>query len=196
MLLLSSVWLSGLFGGGHFHQLIPQGLGFAVQIFQHSLPVVLLIIILADIDVVSAVLEHTVDEPSQFVGGGRGRFGSPETGLLAPKISAQGTVAVMKSAGGQAQRLGRAVSAGLGFATEQFAAGFFRPRAQAQPGSEVFTAWPAAHVQANLGNHHQTRIGADPINAGQIHPRDPVQFGAQVQRRLVALGFMPSPGRG
>ncbi len=98
-----------------------------MQIFQHALPVVLLIIILADIDVVSAVLEHTVDEPSQFVGGGRGRFGSPETGLLAPKISAQGTVAVMKSAGGQAQRLGRAVSAGLGFAIEQFAAGFFCP---------------------------------------------------------------------
>ena len=52
-----AVWrlLCGLFGGGHFHPLIPQGLSFAVQIFKHALPGLLLIIILADIDVVGAV---------------------------------------------------------------------------------------------------------------------------------------------
>ena len=84
-------------------KLIAQGLGFALQIRQHPIPILVFIRLLARVNVGRTLPQHTVDQPSQLVRSRRHRFGCPEPGPPPTGIGPQGTVTVGDALGRQPQ---------------------------------------------------------------------------------------------
>jgi len=84
-------------------ELITKGLGFALQIGQHPLPILLFVRLLSRIHVGRTIPQHTIDQPSQLMRGRRNRFGRPEPYPYPTLISTQGTVTVGDALGRQPQ---------------------------------------------------------------------------------------------
>src|SRR5919206_3479675 len=95
-------------------ELIAKGLGFALQIRQHPLTILLLIRLLSRVNVCRTIPQHAIDQPRQLMRGRRNGFGCPEPYPYPTIISPQGTVTVGDALGCQPQ--GRRRPIGGGFA--------------------------------------------------------------------------------
>ena len=84
-------------------ELIAKGLGFALQIRQHPIAILLFIRLLARVHVGWTLSQHAIDEPGQLLRGRRHRFGCPKPCPYPTVIGAQGTVAVGDALGRQPQ---------------------------------------------------------------------------------------------
>ncbi len=59
-------------------ELITKSLGFALQIGQHPITILVFIRLLSRIHVGRTIPQHALDQPSQLMRGRRHRFGRPE----------------------------------------------------------------------------------------------------------------------
>src|SRR6516164_4858625 len=84
-------------------ELIAKGLGFALQIRQHPIAILLFIRLLSRVNVGRTIPQHAIDEPGQLMRRRRNRFGCPEPGPPPTVIGPQGTVTVGDALGRQPQ---------------------------------------------------------------------------------------------
>ncbi len=96
--------------GFYVDELIAKGLGFALQIRQHPIAILLCIRLLSRVHVGRTIPQHALDEPGQRMRGRRHRFGCPEPGPHPTVIGPQGTVTVGDALGRQPQGRRRPIS--------------------------------------------------------------------------------------
>ena len=82
-------------------ELIAKSLGFALQIRQHPIPILLFIRLLSRVNVGRPISQHPVDQPGQRMRRRRHRLGCPEPGPSPTVRGPEGTVTVGDALGCQ-----------------------------------------------------------------------------------------------
>src|SRR5436853_3972028 len=140
---------------GRRNELKTKMLSFARKLFKSALFVLFFILFLADVDVTTPKLEHTVNQKSQFMSSGDDAFGLPQTGTHSSTISAESATADEQTLGTQPEDISCAAGGFAGGTMEHFASADFVVRAQRQPRRKMFFCFPWTQVHADFSQKSQ-----------------------------------------
>jgi len=170
-----------------WEQVVPQGASFAFQVADQSVSVSAFALFLAQFDVLASVLEHGVHKPGEFVCRGGDGFGRTQVGFLASEEGTECRMAILQTIGSQPEGGGSAIGVGFGSSAEAFAARDIASGGESQPGGEMLVGGPAGHVEADLGDELEGRLGIDALDGGEIDAADAEKMGADVEGGLILL---------
>src|SRR5215471_20686560 len=121
-----------------------------LEVTQKAITVTFFIGGLALIDIASTVLEHAIEDPSQFVGGRREGLRSTDMSFEATEVRTEGRLTWVEGLCCHTQGSSGSVGRRFGATAEAFATGDLAAGSQTKPRTEVFFCRPATHVQSNL----------------------------------------------
>lgn len=177
------------------HELQSEFFRFARQGFERPLFDLIIVLFLADVGVVDAALQHSVDQERQFVCRGDDSLRFSDAGTETATKSAKRAFAAKQALGVQAKNSSSAADRLTCSAFEQTAPGDFVIGAQAEPRDEMFFCRPWTHVDADLGNQTQSCRFANAIDPRQIRAADSKRFFSNVELYLIPLfPYDPLPG--
>ena len=134
----------------------------------------------ADIDIGSAVAEHSEAENGELSGHGEdGDAGAVAEGEPAV-VGAEGGEGMLQGEGGHAEGVGQVGGACGGlFAAEGFVTGGGGMGGEAQPGDEVVFVGKGAQVGTDLGGEGERGTDADAVDDGEVFAEEPPEILAQ-----------------
>jgi len=138
------------------------------------------------------------DNPRQLVRHGGDGLGRSEASFPAAETFAQIVLAAPETLGGQPEGHGGPALHVAGFDGNDFAAGNAVVGTESQPGGETFGGGkPRDEIRPQFGEEHQGGVDLEAGHLREIDATEAVEFGAGIEMRFVALGFLVlQPGGG
>lgn len=179
VMLRNKAWLSGSF------QLKAELSSLFLETPDHALTLLFVIVDSTWVMVIDTMFEHMIDDTSQFMGGGNIGYRCPMTGLHTAIESTKSRVRTTHRLGREAQCSGNGIVRFVRVTPLDLASTDFIVGAESQPGSEMTSRRPLAHIRADVRQDGLCRTGINPINVGEVYARHSIETSRQVVIGLV-----------
>ena len=133
------------------HDLQAQLLGLALQALDGPLAGSFFVMPLARVTILGLVLEHSVDDAGQLVGGGGDGGRGIGAGFYAAEKGTEIRIAVGEGSGGESKGLGSAILRLLGAGFDDLATGDVIVGTDREPRGKELDRFPLGHIEADFG---------------------------------------------